>query len=184
MNIIKKIIESVNFLKKKNVISKIESKCQNYSCIEKYMNNTREAYDSMSFSLSKLHDVYEMPNGCPKKNNEAIENQIKVLKNITLIFEKIMINIKETRNCFSVNLLTEELKVLDNDLVAIEKIYLFLGSIKDDESLIGKLFHAKQEKDMKRKKYVLNNQINRLENKLNNLNEIVTKIEKIYLDKI
>jgi predicted nucleic acid-binding Zn-ribbon protein len=80
--------------------------------------------------------------------------------------------------------LTEQLKVLDNDIVVIEKIYLFLGSVKDDESLIGKLFYAKQKKDMKRKKYVLNNQINRLKSKLNNLNEIVTKIEKIYLDKI
>lgn len=184
MNIIKKIIDSVNFLKKKNVISKIESKCQNYLCVEKYINNTREAYDSMNFSLSKLHDAYKIPNGSFKKNNEAIENQIKALKNITLIFEKIMINIKETRICFSIDVLTEELKVLDNDLVVIEKIYLFLGSVKDDESLIGKLFYAKQKKDMKRKKYVLNNQINRLKSKLNNLNEIVTKIEKIYLDKI
>jgi len=184
MNIIKKIIESVSGFKKNNIINKIEPKKQNYSHLEKFINNSKEAFNSMNFSLSKLNDASKIPNGCPKKNNEAIANQIKALKNITLIFKKIMINISETKNFLNINEPIKEIEILNNDFIIIEKINLFLGSVKDDESLIGKLLYAKQEKDIKRKKYVLRNQINRLKNKLNNLNEIIKRIEKIYIDKI
>lgn len=184
MGIFNKIIESVNIFKKNNIINKTESKKQNYLHLDKFINNIKEAFNSMNFSLSKLNDASKIPNGCPKKNNEAITNQIKVLKNITLIFKKIMINISEIKNCFNVNEPIKEKEILTNDFIFIEKINLFLGSVKDDESLMGKLLYAKQEKDIKRKKYILRNQINRLKNKLNNLNEIIKRIEKIYINKI
>jgi hypothetical protein len=183
MGIFNKIIESVNVFKKNNIINKTESKKQNYLHLDKFIDNSREAFNSMNFSLSKLNDASKIPNGCPKKNNEAITNQIKVLKNITLIFKKIMINISEIKNCFNVNGPIKEKEILNNDFIVVEKINLFLGSVKEDESLIGKLLYAKQEKDIKRKKYILRNQINRFKNKLNNLNEIIKRIEKIYINK-
>ena len=73
---------------------------------------------------------------------------------------------------------------MNKDYIVIEKIHLSLGSVKDDESLISKLLCIKKEKTIKRKKYILKNQINRLEDKLNNLNEIIARIEKIYLDEL
>ena len=183
MSIIKKIIDSINFFKKKNKEEPLQDDKKDFSILQKYIKNTKKTAFCLKGLLENLNKIAENLN---KKNNvsDALVIQIKKLKDITKEFENVFASINEAKTYFYENRFVKEFKILNKDYIIIEKIYLFLGSVKKDESLSSKLLCIQKEKTIKRKKYILKNQINRLQDKLNNLNEIIKRIEKIYLDKM
>ena len=183
MSIISKIIDSINFFKKKNKEVSLQDDKKDFSILKKYIKNTKKINVSSKALLENLKKIAVNLN---KKNNaiDALVIQIKKLKNIAKEFENVFVILDEAKSYFYENRFVKEFKILNKDYIVIEKIYLSLGSVKDDESLISKLLCIKKEKTIKRKKYILKNQINRLEDKLNNLNEIIARIEKIYLDEL
>ena len=183
MSIISKIIDSINFFKKKNKEVSLQDDKKDFSILEKYIKNTKKITVSSKALLENLKKIAVNLN---KKNNaiDALVIQIKKLKDIAKEFENVFVSLNEAKSYFYENRFVKEFKILNKDYIVIEKIHLSLGSVKDDESLISKLLCIKKEKTIKRKKYILKNQINRLEDKLNNLNEIIARIEKIYLDEL
>jgi len=183
MSIISKIIDSMNFFKKKNKEVSLQDDKKDFSILKKYIENTKKITVSSKTLLENLKKIVVNLN---KKNNaiDALVIQIKKLKDIVKEFENVFVSLNEAKSYFYENRFVKEFKILNKDYIVIEKIHLSLGSVKDDESLISKLLCIKKEKTIKRKKYILKNQINRLEDKLNNLKEIIAKIEKIYLNKI
>jgi hypothetical protein len=183
MSIISKIIDSINFFKKKNKEVSLQDDKKDFSILKKYIKNTKKINVSSKALLENLKKIAVNLN---KKNNaiDALVIQIKKLKDIAKEFENVFVSLDEAKSYFYENRFVKEFKILNKDYIVIEKIYLSLGSVKDDESLISKLLCIKKEKTIKRKKYILKNQINRLEDKLNNLNEIIARIEKIYLDEL
>jgi len=183
MSIISKIIDSINFFKKKNKEVSLQDDKKDFSILKKYIKNTKKINVSSKALLENLKKIAVNLN---KKNNaiDALVIQIKKLKDIAKEFENVFVILDEAKSYFYENRFVKEFKILNKDYIVIEKIYLSLGSVKDDESLISKLLCIKKEKTIKRKKYILKNQINRLEDKLNNLNEIIARIEKIYLDEL
>ena len=175
MSIIKKIIDSVNFFKKENKKESLKDDKKDFSILENYIkatNKTAVYLKDLLLSLNKNGTSYEL------------EIQIKKAKSIAREFEKIFTSLNKAKDYFHEKKLSEELKILNKDYVVIQKIYLFVVNEKDEESLISKLISVKKEKTLKRKKYILKNQINRLDDKLNNLNKLIKRIEKIYLRKI
>ena len=186
MSIISKIIDSINFFKKKNKEVSLQDDKKDFSILKKYIKNTKKITVSSKTLLENLKNIAVNIN---KKNNaidatDALVIQIKKLKNIAKEFENVFVSLNEAKSYFYENRFAKEFKILNKDYIVIEKIHLSLGSVKDDESLISKLLCIKKEKTIKRKKYIMKNQINRLEDKLNNLNEIIARIEKIYLDEL
>jgi hypothetical protein len=183
MSIISKIIDSINFFKKKNKEVSLQDDKKDFSILKKYIKNTKKITVSSKALLENLKKIAVNLN---KKNNaiDALVIQIKKLKDIAKEFENVFVSLNEAKSYFYENRFEVEFKILNKNYVIIEKIYSFVGNEKNEESLISKLLYVKKEKAIEKKKYILKNQINRLENKLNNLNEIITKIEKIYLDKI
>ena len=183
MSIISKIIDSINFFKKKNKEVSLQDDKKDFSILKKYIKNTKKIIISSKALLENLKNIAVNLN---KKNNaiDALVIQIKKLKDIAREFENVFVSLNEAKSYFYENRFVKEFKILNKDYIVIEKIHLSLGSVKDDESLISKLLCIKKEKTIKRKKYILKNQINRLEDKLNNLNEIIARIEKIYLDEL
>ncbi len=183
MSIISKIIESINFFKKKNKEVSLQDDKKDFSILQKYIKNTKKTAFCLKGLLENLNKIAENPN---KKNNvsDALIIQIKKLKDIAKEFKNVFVSLNEAKSYFYENRFVKEFKILNKDYIVIEKIYLSLGSVKDDESLISKLLCIKKEKTIKRKKYILKNQINRLQDKLNNLKEIIKRIEKIYLDEL
>ncbi len=183
MSIISKIIESINFFKKKNKEVSLKDDKKDFSILQKYIKNTKKTAFCLKGLLENLNKIAENPN---KKNNvsDALIIQIKKLKDIAKEFKNVFVSLNEAKSYFYENRFVKEFKILNKDYIVIEKIYLSLGSVKDDESLISKLLCIKKEKTIKRKKYILKNQINRLQDKLNNLKEIIKRIEKIYLDEL
>lgn len=183
MSIISKIIDSINFFKKKNKEVSLQDDKKDFSILKKYIKNTKKITVSSKALLENLKKIAVNLN---KKNNaiDALVIQIKKLKDIAKEFENVFVSLNEAKSYFYENRFVKEFKILNKDYIVIEKIHLSLGSVKDDESLISKLLCIKKEKTIKRKKYILKNQINRLEDKLNNLNEIIARIEKIYLDEL
>lgn len=176
MNFIKKIIESIGFLKnnkKLEIANPIEDSKKTY-----FYNNgnlINDFLNSINLILKKLNDALEIPLGCPKKKNEAITSQVKELKSLLNILKKITVNINEAKNYLHELKLIDQYKIINEDYKIIEKIYNFIGDTKNEECLICKLLYAKKEKNMKRKNYILNNQINRLKNKLKSLEEFSKK---------
>ena len=187
MSFIKKIIESIGFFKNNKKNSELSKSIQNYKKIyfdfKKNSVSLKEFLNSMNLVLRKLNDALEIPLGCPKKKNEAITNQIKELKLMPKTLKKIIVNMSETKNFLYESKLIKEYQAINKDCKFIEKIHDFIGDIKNEESLLCKLLYAKQQKSMKRKNYILNNQINRIKNKLKTLNEFLKKSEKFYLKK-
>jgi hypothetical protein len=184
MSIIKKIIDSMNFFKNKNKKESLQDYKKDFSILENYIKNISKTAVCLKGLFESLKNVAEDSN---KKNNGTsyeLTIQIKKLKNIAREFEKVFKSLNDAKSYFNEKRFVEELKILNKDYAVIEKVYSFVKNEKDEESLISKLLSIKKEKTIKRKKYILKNQINRLNNKLNNLNEIIKRIEKIYLNKI
>ena len=185
MNIIKKIIDSINFFKKKTKEEEpLQDEKKDFSILKNYIKNTKKAAGYLKVLLKNINNIAVGFNKNKNNLNDALLIQIKKIKNIALEFEKVFISLNEAKTYFYEKRFEVEFKILNKNYVIIEKIYSFFGNEKNEESLISKLLYVKKEKAIEKKKYILKNQINRLENKLNNLNEIITKIEKIYLDKI
>ena len=154
MSIISKIIDSINFFKKKNKEVSLQDDEKDFSILKKYIKNTKKITVSSKTLLENLKKIAVNLN---KKNNaiDALVIQIKKLKDIAKEFENVFVSLDEAKSYFYENRFVKEFKILNKDYIVIEKIYLSLGSVKDDESLISKLLCIKKEKTIKRKKYIL-----------------------------
>ena len=185
MNIIKKIIDSINFFKKKTKEEEpLQDEKKDFSILENYIKNIKKTAVSLKLLLKNINNISEDFNKKNNNVNDALLIQIRKIKNITQEFEKVFTSLNEAKTYFYDKRFEVEFKILNKDYIIIEKIYSFVGNEKDEESLISKLLYVKKEKAVEKKKYILKNQINRLDNKLNNLNEIIKRIEKVYLNKI
>ena len=185
MSIIKKIIDSINFFKKENKEEEhLQDNKKDFSILENYIKNIKKTAVSLKLLLENINNISEDFNKKNNNVNDALLIQIRKIKNIAQEFEKVFKSLNEAKTYFYDQRFEGEFKILNKDYIIIEKIYSFVGNEKDEESLISKLLYVKKEKVVKKKKYILKNQINRLENKLNNLNELIAKIEKIYLDEM
>jgi hypothetical protein len=183
MSIIKKIIDLISFSKNKNKEEEpLQDNKKDFSILENYIKNINKTAVSLKLLLENINNILENFNKKNNNVNDTLLIQIRKIKNIAQEFEKVFTSINEAKTYFYDKRFEGEFKILNKDYIIIEKIYSFVGNEKDEESLISKLLYVKKEKAVKKKKYILKNQINRLENKLNNLNEIITRIEKIYLD--
>lgn len=176
MGLIKKIIDKIFVGKQQSKAKQVKSKCAELKTCVNYIQNIKANLGSV---YKKLNYVVKSENLSFKKQNEIITEQIVNLKNLIVIFKKTLHALDATKDFFYENILLSKHKNIDKEIADFKKVYSFVGSVKSKDSLAGKLLFAKKEKNIMKKVNVVKNQCDRMKSKINNLDSILKRTQKM-----